>query len=50
MTGSGNIVELYDVSVLLGGRRGWLRTTIPPVRAVGGVSLTHEITDEIELG
>jgi oligopeptide/dipeptide ABC transporter ATP-binding protein len=40
MTGSGNIVELYDVSVLLGGRRGWLRTTIPPVRAVGGVSLT----------
>ncbi len=40
MTGSGSIVELYDVSVLLGGRRGWLRTTIPPVRAVGGVSLT----------
>ena len=37
MTGSGSIVELYDVSVLLGGRRGWLRTTIPPVR---GVSLT----------
>jgi len=39
MTGLGNIVELDDVSVLLGGRRGWLRTTIPPVRAVGGVSL-----------
>ncbi len=40
MTGPGNIVELHDVTVLLGGRRGWLRSTIPPVRAVGGVSLT----------
>jgi oligopeptide/dipeptide ABC transporter ATP-binding protein len=39
MTIAGNIVELHDVSVLLGGRRGWLRSTIPPVRAVGGVSL-----------
>src|SRR6195256_5122147 len=40
MPGPGNIVELHDVTVLLGGRRGWLRSTVPPVRAVGGVSLT----------
>jgi len=49
MTGSGNIVELYDVSVLLGGRRGWLRTTIPPVRAVGGVSLTIRTGESVGL-
>src|SRR3981189_1020893 len=40
MTGPGNIVELHDVTVLLGGRRGWLRSTILPVRAVGGGGLT----------
>jgi oligopeptide/dipeptide ABC transporter ATP-binding protein len=40
MTGPGNIVELHDVTVFLGGRRRWLRPAIPPVRAVGGVSLT----------
>jgi oligopeptide/dipeptide ABC transporter ATP-binding protein len=39
MNGSGNIVELNDLTVLLGGKRGWLRPTIPPVRAVGRVSL-----------
>jgi oligopeptide/dipeptide ABC transporter ATP-binding protein len=46
MTGAGNIVEMENVTVLLGGERRWLRTTIPPVRAVGGVSLTVE-TGEI---
>jgi oligopeptide/dipeptide ABC transporter ATP-binding protein len=40
MTGTGDIVELADITVLLGGKRGWLRPTVPPVRAVGGVSLT----------
>jgi oligopeptide/dipeptide ABC transporter ATP-binding protein len=39
MNGTGNIVELDDLTVLLGGKRGWLRRTIPPVRAVGRVSL-----------
>jgi oligopeptide/dipeptide ABC transporter ATP-binding protein len=40
MNAPGNIVELDDVTVLLGGKRGWLRPTVPPVRALGGVSLT----------
>jgi oligopeptide/dipeptide ABC transporter ATP-binding protein len=40
MTVAGDIVEMSDVTVLLGGKRGWLRRTVPPVRAVGGVSLT----------
>jgi oligopeptide/dipeptide ABC transporter ATP-binding protein len=40
MISPGNIVELDEVTVLLGGRRRWLRPTIPPVRAVRGVSLT----------
>ena len=39
-TGPGNIVEMRDVTVLLGGERRWLRTAISPVHAVGGVSLT----------
>jgi oligopeptide/dipeptide ABC transporter ATP-binding protein len=39
MIGAGNIVEMEDVTVLLGGERRWLRKTVPPVRAVGGVSL-----------
>jgi oligopeptide/dipeptide ABC transporter ATP-binding protein len=39
MNSAGNIVELDGVTVLLGGKRGWLRPTVPPVRAVGGVSL-----------
>jgi oligopeptide/dipeptide ABC transporter ATP-binding protein len=34
-----NIVELRDVTVLLGGQRRWLRKPVPAVRAVGGVSL-----------
>jgi oligopeptide/dipeptide ABC transporter ATP-binding protein len=39
MIDAGNIVEMQDVTVLLGGKRRWLRQPIPPVRAVGGVSL-----------
>jgi oligopeptide/dipeptide ABC transporter ATP-binding protein len=39
MTEAGDIIEATDVTVLLGGKRGWLRPTISPVRAVGGVSL-----------
>jgi oligopeptide/dipeptide ABC transporter ATP-binding protein len=33
------LLSLRDVSVLLGGRKGFLRKTVPPVRAVTGVSL-----------
>ncbi len=33
------ILALRDVSVQLGGRKGLLRRTVPPVRAVSGVSL-----------
>jgi ABC-type glutathione transport system ATPase component len=33
------ILELRDVSVELGGRSGWLRRNVPPVRAVDRVSL-----------
>ena len=40
MTQAGNIVEMQDVTVLLGGKRSWLRKPAPPVRAVSGVSLT----------
>src|SRR5580704_11461840 len=40
MTEAGNIVEMQDVTVLLGGERRWLRKSVPPVRAVGGASLT----------
>src|SRR3984893_15737998 len=41
MTAAPAIVELRDVTVLLGGgARRWLRAAVPPVRAVGGVSLT----------
>jgi oligopeptide/dipeptide ABC transporter ATP-binding protein len=35
-----DILELREVAVLLGGERRWLRKPVPPVRAVGGVSLT----------
>ncbi|MDR3536126.1 MAG: ATP-binding cassette domain-containing protein [Acetobacteraceae bacterium] len=34
------ILELRHVSVQLGGSRGWLRRTVPPVQAVDDVSLT----------
>ena len=34
------ILQLRDVTVLLGGARGWLRKTVAPVRAVDGVSLS----------
>ncbi|HEY0181200.1 MAG TPA: ATP-binding cassette domain-containing protein [Rhodopila sp.] len=37
---TGPILELRDVSVLLGGSRGWFRKTVPPVRAVDGVNLS----------
>jgi oligopeptide/dipeptide ABC transporter ATP-binding protein len=40
MTETGNIVEVQDLTVLLGGERRWLRKPIPPVRAVGGVNFT----------
>jgi ABC-type oligopeptide transport system ATPase subunit len=40
MTALIDIVELQDVTVLLGGRRRWLGGAVPPVRAVGRVSLT----------
>ncbi len=36
---SGPILEVRDVSVRLGGRKGFLRKTIPPVQAVNQVSL-----------
>jgi oligopeptide/dipeptide ABC transporter ATP-binding protein len=39
MTASPAIVEVRDLSVQLGGRRGLLRKTVPPVRAVNRVSL-----------
>jgi peptide/nickel transport system ATP-binding protein len=37
---AGDIVEMTDVTVLLGGERRLLRRPVPPVRAVGGVTLT----------
>jgi oligopeptide/dipeptide ABC transporter ATP-binding protein len=40
MTETGNIVEVQDLTVLLGGEHRWLRKPIPPVRAVGSVSFT----------
>jgi oligopeptide/dipeptide ABC transporter ATP-binding protein len=40
MNSAGDIVEMQDVTVLLGGEKRWLRKAVPPVRAVGGVSLT----------
>jgi oligopeptide/dipeptide ABC transporter ATP-binding protein len=46
MTEAGNIVEMENVTVLLGGERRWLRKSVPPVRAVGGVSLAVQ-TGEI---
>jgi ABC-type glutathione transport system ATPase component len=37
------ILSVRDLSVLLGGRRGFLRKTVPPTKAVNGVSLDlHE--------
>jgi len=42
MTAARDIIELRDVTVLLGGKRRWLRRPVPPVRAVGGVSLAIE--------
>src|SRR5215471_3398621 len=39
MTTAGNIVEMCELTVLLGGQQRWLRKPVPAVRAVGGVSL-----------
>jgi len=40
---SGPILSVRDLAVRLGGRRGFLRKTVPPVKAVDGVSLDlHE--------
>ena len=39
MTTPCDIVELSNITVLLGGQRRWLRAPVPPVHAVGGVSL-----------
>jgi len=36
---AGPVLALDDVTVHLGGRRRWLRPSVPPVRAVDGVSL-----------
>jgi oligopeptide/dipeptide ABC transporter ATP-binding protein len=42
MTSRRDIVELRDVVVMLGGQRRWLRPTVQPVRAVGGVTLSMQ--------
>src|SRR5260370_38613925 len=42
--------ERRDVTVLLGGHRRWLRTPVPPVRAVGGVSLAVRPGEILGLG
>jgi oligopeptide/dipeptide ABC transporter ATP-binding protein len=49
MTAAGNIVEMQDVTVLLGGERRWLRKPVPPVRAVGGVSMTIQAGEIVGL-
>jgi oligopeptide/dipeptide ABC transporter ATP-binding protein len=38
MSAAADILEVSDVTVLLGGQRRWLRAPVLPVRAVGGVS------------
>src|SRR4051794_24633937 len=40
MTSAAPILELRELTVLLGGERRWLRLSRPAVRAVGGVSLS----------
>jgi oligopeptide/dipeptide ABC transporter ATP-binding protein len=49
MTISPPIVELREVSVLLGGKRRWLCPATPPVRAVGGVSLSVQAGEIVGL-
>ena len=39
MSSAAPILEIARPHVLLGGERRWLRPSVPPVRAVGGVSL-----------
>lgn len=40
MTPGDLVLEVHDLVVLLGGRSRWIGRTTPPVRAVGGVSLS----------
>jgi oligopeptide/dipeptide ABC transporter ATP-binding protein len=40
MSSGAPILEIRDLTVLLGGKRRWLGPSVPAVRAVGGVSLT----------
>ena len=40
MSGGEPILEARDIVVLLGGQKRWLRPAVPPVRAVGGVSMS----------
>jgi len=39
MSSGAPILEIRDLTVLLGGKRRWLRPSVPAVRAVGGLSL-----------
>src|SRR2546430_15445023 len=39
MTAVAPLLEVRELTFLLGGTRGWLRRSVPPVRAVNGVSL-----------
>jgi len=43
------VLEARDIVVLLGGRKGWLRPDLLPVRAVGGVSLALQAGETLGL-
>ncbi len=43
------LVSVRDLAVLLGGRRGFLRKPVPPVRAVDGVSLDLHLGEILAL-
>ena len=49
MSARESILEARDVVVLLGGQKRWLRPTVPPVRAVGGVSLRLQAGETLGL-
>src|SRR3954447_25785851 len=40
MSSGAPILEIRDLTVQLGGKRRWLRPSVPALRAVGGVSLS----------